>query len=180
MYTWSRTRELKDFESLLDIVEPEEVESKAIKRCIQETAVYRCYVARHSKENTVDAFCIALWLPESKVLHIEDFTLNPRIRQQGHAKELWNGWWNYAINKEKWIASKDVPMTIEVYLYNVRAWNTIMNVDRLFQAPLYYNMKTIQWMGRNLEGYSLNKIYQEWLYIQQKEQARQANIRSKL
>jgi hypothetical protein len=185
MWTWKRTREFKDFESIFNLVEVEQSESLAIKRCIQETDIYRCYVATHDDTKaTIGAFIIATWLPMTKTLHIEDFALSTQIQKQGHAKVLWEAWWDFVIDQEKWIPARNCPMTIEVYLYNVKAWEKILNVSSLFQAPLYYNLKKIQWMGRHLETVAIIDVYHEWLSIQSSERNRQkksaTNLVSKL
>jgi GNAT superfamily N-acetyltransferase len=191
-WNWKRTNDPKLFGELLILIEPNMVERTAIINCILETNIYNVYIAENSVSFRIDAICIATFLNKTQTLHIEDFALHPNIRGKGYAKILWNSWWDFVVNTEKWI-NIDQSMTIEVYTKNVFPWNKIMGVNPLFNSdslltnedtigknqsfnvelsPLFWTNEKIVWMGKNLIN-NPRDIESEWTQIQFKERIRQ-------
>lgn len=161
LFEWIQTSDSLQVEEILMLIEPEIKERTAILNCFDAYNCYVCMNLEHDKR--IDAICITIKLPKTDTLHIEDFALHPRIRGKGYAKGIWELWlYYYGIDDS-------TAISIEVYLYNIKAWEKIMNVKVLDipTTPLYYNEVEIQWMGKNLK-YSIQEIVQEWTDIQER------------
>ncbi len=188
---WTVTHDRHDYWELLCIAEPNELERDAIDRCIQETDVYKTYVARNKKERNkkernkkernkkernkkernkkgaqIIGLIITVFLPHTQTLHIEDYVIHPDARGKGVGRALWNDFTStHGVNK----------LTIEVYPKNIEVWHKIMGVNVLFDRVLPVTGETVTWMGHNVNVDFALCIEREWLAIQVQERDRVSN-----
>ena len=116
------------------------------------------------------AIAIAILLPRTQTLHVEDFALHPRIRKLGYARQLWDDW--RTLIHSTWTTTNS--LTIEVYLHNVEPWRKIMDVSELVSQPLRLLPLVpdvpMMLMGHNLTA-PVSDIFEEWQEIQREATA---------
>lgn len=162
-YKWSRALLYSDLKEILELVDPNVWDSAGL--ATKYPTRYRAYVAKKD-DGRVDAIGIAAYLPDTKTMHVEDFALHPRIRGQGLARRLYNGWREYML--EEWPETKACggSTTIEVYLQNVEAWRKIMQVKEVeVKAEALILRHPIRVMACNLTHPS-EEVYAEWQAFQ--------------
>ena len=141
-YVWYRLETPNGplFESFLEILQIFEPNTPSIPSMITiDPKNYRCYIACRSScvdkslgVPYVGAVGIACYLSKCRVLHIEDFALNPTIHGMGLAKALYTSWRDYIYYE--WPETQPAgrtAATIEVYPPNVPKWRVIMKVEEI-------------------------------------------------
>lgn len=185
-WRWRRATDWSDLEELMELVEPNIFDkTKVATRYPNRLRAYVGTIAHsllggalHSlgvsalvaEAMGADAVALAAWLPESKVVHVEDFAIHPRWRGEGLARPAWTSW--RAFLAQEWPETRVArdAMTIEVYLQNIEAWRKIMGVHELVtdMQPLYLLPTTpIQLMGRDLTC-PVRDVYAEFQAFQRK------------
>lgn len=161
------------FDNFLEIlkgIEPNTPPVSGLVTC--DPVNYRIYIACHSDQ--VGAIAIACYLPKCKVLHIEDFALNPNIYGKGVATHLFDSWLEFVA--AEWPEARDAcssrSLMIEVYLQNIEPWRKIMGVEKVKTslAAIFIRDDTpIVLMAKNLPchpdiAYKAWQVYQQEFY----------------
>lgn len=162
---WERCYDYEDIAELFEIVEPSTSVWDRDGMLKKHQDKYRCYMCKNENEEVI-AMGLMCWLNNNEVLHIDSFSLHPKIRGKGLAKYLFNKFLDYVNEEFSETKKYNGKLLIEVYTKNVEAWRKIMGVEELEikTKPIHLEEEVVI-MGKGLQNND-EEVYSEWQEFQ--------------